>query len=321
MSSPQHLPGPAGVQPRFSAKSLPQVRHDVNMGESGPPLSRPQKRRKRLQTLAAHLALETSKHVSVEDIPDVPLQGVGAMELVAARFANIERLLMDMHGAMFFCWHAGLSHEGTDNAFVPAEFPQAPTTFSFNTAAQSFYPPASPHCDVQEVIEVMESGARDSDIVEKCPEIVNTEAKLGDAESIVELPSPGASHLQTEVPEGPDDSKIAVVAPGFRMVIGSDCDGATKRTAMLEEEPSVDDFHDCETSDGKWMSSEDIESMCRDMSIRSASATAEAILEQTKETILQLQCQRDEYHYEVGSLNVSLNERDELLEECDQKKN
>ena len=88
---------------------------------------------------------------------------------------------------------------------------------------------------------------------------------------------------------------------------------------LIEEEPSVDDFHDCETSDGKWMSSEDIESMCRDMSIRSASATAEAILEQTKETILQLQCQRDEYRYEVGSLNVSLNERDELLEECDEK--
>ena len=86
-----------------------------------------------------------------------------------------------------------------------------------------------------------------------------------------------------------------------------------------QEEPSEHDFHDCETSDGKWMSSEDIESMCRDMSIRSASATAEAILEQTKETILQLQCQRDEYRYEVGSLNVSLNERDELLEECDEK--
>ena len=78
----------------------------------------------------------------------------------------------------------------------------------------------------------------------------------------------------------------------------------------IQEEPSVDDFHDCETSDGKWMSSEDIESMCRDMSIRSASATAEAILEQTKETILQLQCQRDEYRYEVGSLNVTLDERD-----------
>ena len=90
-------------------------------------------------------------------------------------------------------------------------------------------------------------------------------------------------------------------------------------SGSAQEEPSVDDFHDCETSDGKWMSSEDIESMCRDMSIRSASATAEAILEQTKETILQLQCQRDEYRYEVGSLNVSLNERDELLEECDEK--
>ena len=72
-------------------------------------------------------------------------------------------------------------------------------------------------------------------------------------------------------------------------------------------------------TDGKWMSSEDIESMCRDISIRSASATAEAMLEQTKESILQIQCQRDEYRYEVGSLNVSLNERDELLEECDEK--
>ena len=95
---------------------------------------------------------------------------------------------------------------------------------------------------------------------------------------------------------------------------------AAASVCPAQEEPSVDDFHDCETSDGTWMSSEDIESMCRDMSIRSASATAEAILEQTKETILQLQCQRDEYRYEVGSLNVSLNERDELLEECDDEK-